>query len=149
MKAWGLVTMLVLWFGGIGGGFLAVGHEPRVANFLTAANAPSGGNTTEVAGAATAGASGSSILIKMKDFSFDPNKITAPAGAITLHLQNWGRYTHDFRIHVPTGTQESGRVGAGFAHDLTLTLKPGTYDFECAVSNHAKRGMRGTLTVTG
>ena len=149
MKAWGLMTMLALWFGGIGGGFVAVGHEPRIANFLTATTAQSGEGITEVAGKATAGASGSSIVIKMKDFSFDPNTITAPAGPITWHLQNWGRYTHDFRIHLPTGVVTSGRVGAGFAHDLKVTLKPGTYRLDCAVSNHAKRGMRGTLTVAG
>ena len=142
----GLAAMLVLWLGGIGGGFVLAGHEPRVANFLTVKTQP---GSTVSAGAAVAGASGSSLVIKMKDFSFDPNKITASAGTITLHLQNWCRYTHDFRIRLPSGTEESGRVGAGFAHDLALTLKSGTYSFECAVSNHAKRGMRGTLTVVG
>lgn len=147
----GLVVMLALWFGAIGGGFVLAGHEQRLANFLTAAKAQAGGTTTEVAGTATAGAAGAGITIKMKDFSFDPNTITAPAGELTLHLQNWGRYTHDFRIHTLDGGKlaESGRVGAGFAHDLTVTLTPGTYKIDCEVSNHAKRGMTGTLTVEG
>jgi plastocyanin len=145
----GLVAMLVLWFGGIGGGFLLVGHEPRVNNFLTATGA--GGTTTNVTATATAGANGASILIKMKDFSYDPNVITAPAGKVTFKLQNYGRYTHDFRIHTPSGGTlvESGRVGAGFEHDMTITLQAGTYKFDCSVSNHAKRGMTGVLTVTG
>ena len=146
MKAWNVVT-LVLWFGGIGGGFLIAGHEPRVNNFLTAST-PAAGSGAQVSASAVAGAGGSSIVMKMKDFSFDPNKVTAPAGKITFHLQNYGRYTHDFRIHLPGGaTLESGRIGAGFSHDFTVTLKAGTFAFDCSVSNHAKRGMTGTLVV--
>lgn len=146
-----LAVLVVVWFGGIGGGFLLAGHEPRVANFLAAAKAGGGGTTTEVAGSATVGAGGASILIKLKDFSFDPNKVTVPAGKVTFKLQNYGRYTHDFRIHTPSGgvLVESGRVGAGFEHDLAVTLTPGTYAIDCSISNHAKRGMTGTLTVTG
>lgn len=148
----GLVALLVVWFGAIGGGFLLNGHEQRVANFLTAANAQgTGGTITKIAGTATAGADGASLILKMKDFSFDPNTITAPAGKLTVHLQNYGRYTHDFRIHTLDGSGElasAGRVGAGFAHDLTVTLTPGTYNIDCSVSNHAKRGMTGTITVT-
>src|SRR5665213_1772372 len=98
-----LAALLVLWFGGIGGGFLLAGHEPRVANFLTAANAAGTGTTTNVTATATVGANGASILVKMKDFSFDPNKITVPAGSVTFKLQNYGRYTHDFRIHTASG----------------------------------------------
>ncbi len=145
----GLVAMVVLWLGGIGGGFLLAGHEARLNNFLTATGA--GGTTTNVTATATATAGGATILIKLKDFSFDPNKITVPAGKVTLKLQNYGRYTHDLRIHTLSGgvLAESGRVGAGFEHDMTVTLTPGTYQFDCSVSNHAKRGMTGTLTVTG
>jgi plastocyanin len=154
----GLVALLVVWFGAIGGGLLLNGHEQRLANFLTAATAKAGGaggtggTITKIAGTATAGAGGASITIKMKDFSFDPNTITAPAGKLTLTLQNWGRYTHDFRIHTLDGTGElatAGRVGAGFAHTMTVTLTPGTYSIDCSVSNHAKRGMTGTITVAG
>jgi len=153
----GLVALLVVWLGAIGGGFLLNGHEQRVPNFLTAANAHAAGTAgtgvtvTKIAATATVGADGASITIKMKDFHFDPNTITAPAGKLTLHLQNWGRYTHDFRIHTLDGNGElasAGRVGAGFAHDLIVTLTPGTYKIDCSVSNHAKRGMTGTITVT-
>jgi plastocyanin len=145
----GLVAMLVLWVGGIGGGFVLAGHEPRLNNFLTSSSA--GGTTTSATATATTGANGVSLIVKMKDFSFDPNRITVPAGKVTLKLQNYGRYTHDLRIHTPSGgtLAESGRVGAGFEHDFTITLTPGTYNFDCSVSNHAKRGMTGVLTVTG
>jgi len=141
MKALGLVAMLALWFGGIGAGFVLAGHEAPVANFLTAKAQP---GSTEAAGTVAAGAS---IVMHMKDFSYTPDKVTAAAGTITLHLQNEGRYTHDFRIEGNGVKVESGRVGAGFAHDFTVTLKPGTYDIDCSISNHAKRGMTGTLVV--
>jgi plastocyanin len=141
--------VLTLWLAGIGGGFLIAGHEPRVNNFLTASTPAAGGGGAQVSGSAKAGAGGSSLVMKMKDFSYDPNKVTAPAGKITFTLQNYGRYTHDFRIKLPDGsTLESGRIGAGFSHDFAVTLKPGTYEFDCSVSNHAKRGMKGTLVVS-
>jgi plastocyanin len=143
MKVVGLVTMLALWFGGIGAGFVLAGHESPIANFLTATAQP---GTTEAAGTVAAGAS---IVMHMKDFSYVPDKVTAAAGTITFHLQNEGRYTHDFRIDEGAGGKvESGRVGAGFAKDFAVTLEPGTYQFDCSVSNHAKRGMTGTLVVT-
>jgi plastocyanin len=143
-----VIAIAVLWIGGMISGLVLAGHEPRVNNFQTAA-AGTGQTSTKASGAAVAGAGGSKIVVKMKDFSFDPNNITAPAGKITFTLQNYGRYTHDFRIHLPDGTSlESGRVGAGFSHDFTVTLEAGTYDFDCSVSNHAKRGMTGKLVVT-
>jgi plastocyanin len=147
MKAWTPVIVLALWVGGIAGGFIFVGHPARVANFLGAGKSSS--TPSQSSGTAVAGASGSSsITLKMKDFLYDPNKITAPAGKITLVLQNYGRYTHDFRLYLPGGgTDESGDVGAGFSKNFTITLKAGTYKFDCSVSNHAKRGMVGVLVV--
>jgi plastocyanin len=140
-------AIILVWLGGIVGGLFLAGHEPRVNNFQT--SAAGAGTSTKVSGAAVAGAGGAKIVVKMKDFSFDPNNITAPAGKITFTLQNYGRYTHDFRIHLPNGSDlESGRIGAGFSHDFTVTLKAGAYDFDCSVSNHAKRGMTGKLVVT-
>jgi plastocyanin len=145
MKA---AAMMLIFLGGIVGGLLLAGHEPRVSNFQIAKAGAATSTGASVSGAAVAGAGGSKIVIKMKDFSFDPNNITAPAGKITLTLQNYGRYTHNLRILIPGGENlESGRIGAGFSRDFTVTLQAGTYDFDCSVSNHAKRGMTGKLVV--
>jgi plastocyanin len=37
---------------------------------------------------------------------------------------------------------------ANGVRDLTVTLKPGKYVYECTVPGHAAAGMKGTLTVT-
>jgi uncharacterized cupredoxin-like copper-binding protein len=36
----------------------------------------------------------------------------------------------------------------GGTKTLSVSLKPGTYTFECTVPGHAAAGMKGTLTVS-
>jgi uncharacterized cupredoxin-like copper-binding protein len=38
-------------------------------------------------------------------------------------------------------------VGSGGTSSFTATLKPGSYEFYCAVPGHEAGGMKGTLTV--
>jgi uncharacterized cupredoxin-like copper-binding protein len=42
----------------------------------------------------------------------------------------------------------SATISGGTTTDLVATLKPGTYEYYCAVPGHKDAGMRGTLTVT-
>jgi uncharacterized cupredoxin-like copper-binding protein len=77
-----------------------------------------------------------------------PGAITVPAGEITFVLTNAGRYTHDFRIEGEGVDEKSPRVAAGRTGEWTITLTPGEYNISCPISNHADRGMTGTLLVT-
>lgn len=87
------------------------------------------------------------VRVKLVDFELVPADLTVRAGAITFQLQNEGRYTHDFRVE-GNGVDERGpKVGAGRTMEWRIILQPGTYRISCPVSNHADRGMVGTLTV--
>ncbi len=87
------------------------------------------------------------VHIGLKDFRLDPDELTAKAGTVTFVLQNKGRYTHDFRVEGNGIDEKAPKVGRGRERDWQITLSPGTYRISCPISNHADRGMTGTLTV--
>lgn len=144
MKTWTLTTLLFIWLGGLGGGFLLGGREPAISHALAAAQ-----NPTAQTEAGPAGPAGSNVNISEEDFKLVPNKVTAKAGLVTFVLANNGRYTHDFRVEGQGIDDRAPRIGAGFTHEFKVTLKPGAYRISCPISNHAKRGMTGTLVVVG
>jgi plastocyanin len=84
---------------------------------------------------------------------FQPDEITAPAGTITLFLDNPGvlEEIHDFQIG-PELLRAQAKTQAIFPRQrfvLTLTDVPaGTYTFWCSITRHYSFGMVGTLTVT-
>ena len=48
----------------------------------------------------------------------------------------------------PYGVDQDGQtVGQGGTSTVTVTLKPGRYEFYCPVDGHKDAGMKGTLTV--
>lgn len=87
------------------------------------------------------------VDVALQDFRLVPNALTAKAGAVTFALSNKGRYTHDFRVQGEAVDDRAPKVGSGRALQWSVTLKPGEYRISCPVSNHADRGMTGTLTV--
>ena len=74
---------------------------------------------------------------------------TAKAGTIKFVLHNQSSLQHNLAI---TGNGAafgpSATISGGQTADLVATLKPGTYEFYCAVPGHKDAGMHGTLTVT-
>lgn len=81
--------------------------------------------------------------------AFTQTTLTARAGRITFVLTNDSAVPHNLAIGgngVNVGP--SATVSDGKTTDLAATLKPGTYDFYCAIPGHKEAGMRGTLTVT-
>ena len=92
--------------------------------------------------------SGGEAEIELRDFEIFPADLTISAGEITFTLANRGRFTHDFRIEGEGIDEKSPRVSAGRTDEWSITLSPGVYHISCPISNHADRGMVGTLTVT-
>lgn len=88
------------------------------------------------------------VELELRDFEIFPSDFTVPAGEITFNLDNIGRYTHDFRIEGEGIDEKSPRIAAGRSGEWTITLTSGVYNISCPLSNHADRGMIGTLTVT-
>lgn len=87
------------------------------------------------------------VRIGLHDFRLEPGEVSVRAGTITFVLNNEGRYTHDFRVEGMGADEKAPKVGRGRNLEWRITLKPGTYNISCPISNHADRGMVGTLTV--
>ncbi len=85
--------------------------------------------------------------IDLRDFELVPADLTVTSGKITFTLSNAGRFTHDFRVEGEGVDAKSPRVGAGRTDEWSITLDPGEYRISCPISNHADRGMVGTLIV--
>jgi plastocyanin len=80
--------------------------------------------------------------------AFLQKTLAAKAGNVTFDFTNKSPVGHNFAIkgggvHAgPTATINGGKTAK-----LTVTLKPGTYEYYCAVPGHEQAGMKGTLTV--
>lgn len=85
--------------------------------------------------------------VSLKDFSLDPDTLIVKAGEVTFTLTNEGRYTHDFRVEGQDIDERAPKVGRRRTSEWTVTLVPGIYQISCPISNHADRGMVGSLTV--
>jgi mono/diheme cytochrome c family protein len=69
---------------------------------------------------------------------------SAPTGALTITMQNKSSTPHNIGIK---GQKVGPTVSGGKFSTINLTLKPGKYEFYCAVPGHEQGGMKGTLTV--
>lgn len=82
-------------------------------------------------------------------FAFDKNKLTAHAGKVTLDMKNPSSagITHGIAVEGKGVDKDGAVVGPGKSSTVTVTLKPGKYEFYCPVPGHKAGGMDGTLTV--
>jgi plastocyanin len=81
--------------------------------------------------------------------AFQKDTLTAPAGEVTLVMENPSSLEHDIAIK-GNGVDEKGEtVGQGGTSEVTANLEAGEYEFYCSVPGHEAAGMKGTLTVTG
>ena len=86
------------------------------------------------------------ITVCAYEFGFGVKTITAPAGPLTVTVINTGSTGHTFTIldqnlNLVVSSHNDQKSG-------TVTLKPGTYTFECTVPGHAQAGMKGTLQIS-
>lgn len=79
--------------------------------------------------------------------AFDRKEATLKAGTVTITLVNDSPIAHN--VAVAGGAQELGRskTVTGDETELRVDLRPGEYEFYCAVTGHREAGMEGTLTV--
>ncbi len=110
---------------------------------VRAAGSPRGAPSQVAAAQAQAG----EVTVGLKDFFLDPDRIAAKAGGVVFNLVNEGRYTHDFRVEGNGVDEKAPKVGIGHSLRWEITLAAGTYQISCPISNHADRGMNGTLVV--
>jgi uncharacterized cupredoxin-like copper-binding protein len=78
---------------------------------------------------------------------FSKATLEAPAGTITLVMENPSQIEHDISVR-GNGVDEQGEVvGHGEESRVTADFEPGEYEFYCSVPGHEQAGMKGTLTV--
>jgi plastocyanin len=104
--------------------------------------------TTEAGGGG--GGSGGEALTVTADpdgnLSWEPTELTAPAGPVTIELDNPSPVAHDVAVEGNGVEEKSDLVTDGTA-TVTADLQPGEYRYYCTVPGHADAGMDGTLTV--
>jgi plastocyanin len=80
--------------------------------------------------------------------AYTTKSLSAKAGKVTIDFSNASPVEHD--VAIAQGSTVAGQtpVFTGGSKTLTVTLKPGTYNFYCTVPGHRAAGMEGTLTVS-
>ena len=102
--------------------------------------------------ASTSGAAGQKLTLKANPsggLSFEPASLKAKAGAVTLAMDNPSSSGLQHGIAIEgNGVDKDGQIVApGSTSTVTVTLKPGTYEFYCPVPAHKAAGMTGKLVV--
>lgn len=95
-------------------------------------------------------ATGQTVSVTLSEWKVGFTSDTLRAGSVTFEVKNNGSMTHAFQIRgegVDKGTRE---IPARQSATLTLTLKPGTYEIFCPMSeeSHKMAGMSRKLVVT-
>lgn len=91
-----------------------------------------------------------SVNVTLSEWKIGLSRDTVQAGAVTFEVKNTGQMTHALTVRgdgVDKGTRE---IPARQAGSLTVTLKPGTYEVYCPMSeeSHKMAGMARKLVVT-
>jgi uncharacterized cupredoxin-like copper-binding protein len=96
------------------------------------------------ASAPHAHAAGGSIRVTGKEFKFTLSRRSISRGRVTFSFRNTGHLKHDFKI----AGHKSRLVKPGKSTTLTVSLRKGTYTYNCTVPGHAAAGMKGRLRVS-
>jgi plastocyanin len=92
-----------------------------------------------------------SVNVTLSEWKIAVDHDTVPAGPVTFKVKNTGSMNHGFYVRgtgVAKGTKE---IPTGQEAPLTVTLKAGTYEIYCPLSDmsHKAAGMSRTIVVTG
>jgi plastocyanin len=123
-------------------------RAPRTTTALLAAAlllAACGGGDGD-AGDGEAVAPDGTILIEAGDLYFDPEEVSAEAGAVEFSLVNVGAVEHDLVIE-EAGDVEVARADPGETVTGSIELESGTYTYYCSIPGH-RAAMEGTLEVS-
>lgn len=97
------------------------------------------------ASAAKAGAL--SLSADPQQLAFDKKALSAKAGKVTITMKNPSSIPHAIAIEGKGVDKDGNTVQKGGTSTVSVSLKPGTYDFYCPVDGHKQAGMEGKLTV--
>jgi plastocyanin len=89
---------------------------------------------------------GPALTLSAQNTAFSTGTLEAPAGQVTITLDNQDPFPHDITIDA-LGVKVP--ANGGQSDSQTFDATPGTYEFYCSIPGHKAAGMVGTLTVTG
>ena len=100
--------------------------------------------------ATTSVASAQTVPVTLSEWKIGMKSDTVKGGVVTFRVTNEGGMNHAFYVRgegVEKGTRE---IPPRQSASLTLTLKPGTYEVFCTMSDetHKLAGMKRNLVVT-
>ena len=83
------------------------------------------------------------------EYRLDPARIRVDRPAtLAITTRNRGRRAHALVVVTPAGQVRTRTLDPGASATLTADLgEPGRYRWFCPVGDHARRGMRGTISV--
>jgi uncharacterized cupredoxin-like copper-binding protein len=120
-------------------GVAAVKPPPVTTTVTTTQPTTTTVNTTPVGTAKT------TVNVNMVEYAFQLSQSTIPSGQVTFVIKNSGNEIHNFAI---LGNKAGAQLAPGASETWTVSLAPGTYNYDCDVPFHAERGMTGQFTVT-
>ena len=100
--------------------------------------------------ASVASAQATVVPVTLQEWKIGLKSDTVAAGPVTFRVTNNGGMNHGFYVRgegVDKGTRE---IAVRQSASLTVTLKPGTYEIFCPMSDDSHRlaGMKSTIVVT-
>jgi uncharacterized cupredoxin-like copper-binding protein len=103
------------------------------------------------AASAAAAVQSVAVPVTLSEWKLELAPDTVPAGPVTFRLSNKGTITHGFYVRGEGVEKGSRDIPAGESASLTVTLKPGTYEVFCPMSDnsHKMAGMTHKLVAKG
>jgi uncharacterized cupredoxin-like copper-binding protein len=78
---------------------------------------------------------------------FDKSSLSAKSGNVKITMNNPSSVPHGIGVKGNGLDKDGAVVNKGSTSTVSVSLKPGTYEFYCPVPGHEQAGMKGTLTV--
>ena len=101
--------------------------------------------TTTTTSTVPVGTAKTTVTVNMVEYAFQLSQSSIPSGQITFVINNKGNEVHNFAI---LGNKAGAQIAPGASETWTVSLPPGTYNYQCDVPFHASFGMVGQFTVT-
>jgi plastocyanin len=122
-------------------GKFAVGVTATITNTTTTTTTTTGGGG---GGSTACSTPTTTVNVRMRDFAFDLDKTSVPAGCIQFVIFSVDE-VHNFDLQ---GKHNGALLGAGQTETWAVQLTAGSYRYVCDVGQHQDFGMVGSLTVT-
>ncbi|TMJ12991.1 MAG: hypothetical protein E6G98_01565 [Bacillati bacterium ANGP1] len=88
---------------------------------------------------------GSAVTVSEKEWTIQFASSTVKPGKVKLLIKNEGTIEHNFVIEGTSVDLEA--IPPGSTKEVTVDLKPGTYNVLCTIAGHSEAGMKTTITV--